>query len=352
MNAPALRAEADSGFVEFLDRTGASLVIGALPGSIMCVGVQRDATMLSATPIARPIAVAATPDRLAVATRRGVTVYALSRRLAPHYPAQTNAFDGIFVPVGALRLGPCLIHDMLFDGPGLVFANTRFSCLARSDGPVSFVPMWQPRFISALQPDDRCHLNSLAVEPTGRIRYVTAYSQSDIAEGYRANPPDAGVVIDVETHAIVASGLLRPHSARVFDDQVYVLNSGAGQLLRVDPTTRSVAVLAELQGFTRGLRRLGDVLLVGFSALRAGAQRDQLPIFADAGRSEPGIAAVDRLTGRIVGVLRFTGVIEEVVDFDVVPDARRLYVQDEAADRYIGIETPEVSFWMNAERER
>jgi len=43
----------------------------------------------------------------------------------------------------------------------LWFVNTRFSCLCTLDGVHSFVPRWRPPFVSALAPEDRCHLNGL-----------------------------------------------------------------------------------------------------------------------------------------------------------------------------------------------
>jgi uncharacterized protein (TIGR03032 family) len=86
-------------------------------------------------------------------------------------------------------------------------------------------------------PEDRCHLNSFAMDG-GRIRYATAFSASDKRQGYRELPIDAGVIIDVEANAVVATGLIKPHSVRIFDNKLYVLNSAAGEVLRVDIAAR------------------------------------------------------------------------------------------------------------------
>jgi uncharacterized protein (TIGR03032 family) len=59
-----------------------------------------------------------------------------------------------------------------------VFVNTLFSCLATVDEQVSFRPVWQPRFVTALRPEDRCHLNGLAMQE-GRPRFVTAAGMTD-----------------------------------------------------------------------------------------------------------------------------------------------------------------------------
>ncbi len=48
----------------------------------------------------------------------------------------------------------------------------------------SFSPLWQPPFVTKLAAEDRCHLNGLAME-SGKPRYVTAVSQSDVADGWQ-----------------------------------------------------------------------------------------------------------------------------------------------------------------------
>ena len=45
------------------------------------------------------------------------------------------------------------------DRIGLLGWTPKYSCLATFDPVHSFEPLWQPRFISKLAPEDRCHLN-------------------------------------------------------------------------------------------------------------------------------------------------------------------------------------------------
>jgi uncharacterized protein (TIGR03032 family) len=123
-----------------------------------------------------------------------------------------------------------------------------------------------------------------------RIRYATAFAASDTQMGYRAMPLDSGVIIDVEANTVVATGLIRPHSVRIIDGQPDVLNSAAGEVARVDVAGRRSTTLANLPGFTRGLRAHGDVLFVGLSTLRATAQSLDLPL---SGRRDLLIAGID-----------------------------------------------------------
>src|SRR5271156_4825406 len=87
--------------------------------------------------------------------------------------------------------------------------NTLFSCLCGLHPHYSFAPRWRPPFISALRPEDRCHLNGLAVVD-GRPRYVTALAETDAPSGWRAVKPTVGCLIEVPGGRIVARGLALP----------------------------------------------------------------------------------------------------------------------------------------------
>src|SRR6185436_20598636 len=115
-----------------------------------------------------------------------------------------------------------------------------------------------------LAPDDRCHLNGLAVVD-GRPRFVTALGRTDAGQGWREGKARGGVLIDVPSGEFVAGGLSMPHSPRWHDGQLWVLESGAGTLARVDLVTGRRQTVARLPGFTRGLACVGPVALVGLS---------------------------------------------------------------------------------------
>lgn len=120
-------------------------------------------------------------------------------------PGQTtpDGHDTVYAPHGAWITGDLDVHDVAFDGAMRpVFVNTLFSCLATVSEGSSFRPLWQPPFISKLSPEDRCHLNGLAME-AGAPRYVTAVARSDVADGWRDSRRDGGVVIDVASGEVV-----------------------------------------------------------------------------------------------------------------------------------------------------
>ena len=89
------------------------------------------------------------------------------------------------------------VHDMSMDSDGrLVFVNTLFNCLATTDDVHNFVPVWRPPWISKMVPEDRCHLNGLAMR-VGKARYCTAVSRSDVHDAWRDKRQGSGVVISV-----------------------------------------------------------------------------------------------------------------------------------------------------------
>lgn len=111
-------------------------------------------------------------------------------------------YDRLYVPQVGYITGDLDIHDVAVEASGrVVFVNTLFSCLATISETHSFVPLWRPPFLSKLAAEDRCHLNGLALE-NGRAKYVTAVSQSDVADGWRDRRHDGGCVIDVQSNEI------------------------------------------------------------------------------------------------------------------------------------------------------
>jgi uncharacterized protein (TIGR03032 family) len=66
---------------------------------------------------------------------------------------------------------------MAWGGDELWFVNTRFSCLCTCSSIHNFVPRRRLPFVSALAPEDRCHLNGLGLRD-GRPRYVTALARA------------------------------------------------------------------------------------------------------------------------------------------------------------------------------
>lgn len=240
-----------------------------------------------------------------------------------------ETFDACFVPRRVHVTGNLDAHDVGVDATGrVIFVNTRYNCLATISDIHSFAPVWRPPFISALVDEDRCHLNGLAMQD-GAPRYVTAVSRSDTVDGWRDRRADGGVVVDVQSGEIVCDGLSMPHSPRMHDGRLWLLNSGAGELGMVErapgETRGRFVPKAFCPGFVRGLAFLGNHAFVGLSKPRygrfEGLALDRRLRDAD---SEPwcGVQIIDLTTGACVDWFRIDGAVAELYDLEVIDGAR------------------------------
>jgi uncharacterized protein (TIGR03032 family) len=235
-------------------------------------------------------------------------------------------YDRLYLPQVGNTTGDLDIHDMAVDADGkLVFVNTLFGCLATLSDTHSFKPLWRPRFISKLAAEDRCHLNGLTMKD-GKPAYVTAVSQSDVNDGWRDHRTNGGIVIDVQSNEIIASGLSMPHSPRWHNGRLWLLNSGTGDFGHIDLDTGKFQPVAFCPGYMRGLSFHGDFALVGLSRPRHNKTFSGLPLDENlkSKQADPrcGIQVIDLKTGDVVHWIRIEGVVEELYDVVTLPGAR------------------------------
>jgi uncharacterized protein (TIGR03032 family) len=253
--------------------------------------------------------------------------------------------DACFVPRETLVTGEIDVHDVgvLKDGR-VVFVNTLYNCLATPSERHSFTPLWKPPFISRIVKEDRCHLNGLAMDD-GVPRYVTAVSKSDTIDGWRDRRASGGVVIDVQSGEIVMDGLSMPHSPRMYRGQLWLLNSGTGELGWIEPAGGNAGEfhpVAFCPGFLRGLALHGGYAFVGLSKPRyerfEGLALDQKLADAD---SEPwcGVQVIELKTGACVHWFRIDGAVTELYDLAVVPDVIQPMSLGFASDEILGFIT-------------
>jgi uncharacterized protein (TIGR03032 family) len=268
----------------------------------------------------RPIGLAVDGSRLALGTRKEVWFL----RNAPDIAAQiapAGTHDACFLPRSSHVTGDIGIHEITWSGGELWLVSTRFSCLATLSPDYSFVPRWRPPFISVIAAEDRCHLNGLAMVD-GTPTFVSALGTTDSRDGWRADKPHGGCILDVASGQFVTRGLSMPHSPRWYNDRLWVLESGTGSLLRVDRDTGSRETVIQLPGFARGLALVGPIAFVGLSRIRPTSAMDGVPIAGDRDKLKCGIAAVDLRSGRLLGMLEFQSAVEEIFDVQLLPGTR------------------------------
>jgi uncharacterized protein (TIGR03032 family) len=250
-------------------------------------------------------------------------IWRLSDLLAPGEFAN-GAFDCVLTPRHAHTTGYLDVHELGVDGAGRpIFVNTKYSCLATTDPDYSFRPVWKPPFITELAPEDRCHLNGLAMVD-GVPRYVTAFDRTDTKGGWREGTRDQGVVLDVASGEVVASGLYMPHSPRVHEGNLWVLESGRGYLVRVDIQTGKKTDVAFCPGFVRGLALTGKYAVVAVSKARENSSG--LPLHEELRKhdAEPwcAILVVDLELGLISNFIRYDAQVTELFDVALLPGIR------------------------------
>lgn len=237
-----------------------------------------------------------------------------------------DTFDRLYIPRAAHVTGDIDIHELAVDSAGrVIFAATAFSCLATISDSHSFKPIWKPKSISRIAPEDRCHLNGLALE-NDEPRYVTACSATDVVDGWRDHRKTGGVLIDIETDAILADGLSMPHSPRVNGPFIYLLESGRGALVKLDRQSGKREDVASLSGFARGLDFIGEYAVVTISLPRLGPAFDDLPVSqtmkARRAASWRGVQVINLRTGDITDWMRLDGEITEMFDVALISGVR------------------------------
>ncbi|WDD91352.1 TIGR03032 family protein [Burkholderia sp. FERM BP-3421] len=320
-HAPLLNVQETGRFVALLEALQCTLALSRRPTGVALLGVEQGAPTLSACLLPRSMGLAVAPDRLAIATQKELMVFANVRGIAGSYPPRPDYYDAIYAPRTMHFTGYCDLHDMAFNQQTMVAVNTAYSCLCAIDGHFNFTPIWQPPFISSFGPGDRCHLNGMAFHD-GKVHYATALGATDEPGAWRAGMASGGIVMEVPSGRIVASGMSMPHSPRVIDGRLFVLEGGRGQVLTIDPATGAKTVVAKLPGFTHGLAEYRGVLFVGLSKLRMRRGPQGLPIEQD-GELVAGVAALDVRNGEVLGTLQFHNGISEVFDVQVIPGVRR-----------------------------
>ena len=186
----------------------------------------------------------------------------------------------------------------------------------------------------------------------GRPRYVTALGTTNAAGGWRERKATGGVLIDIESDEIVLDGLAMPHSPRWHDGRLWLLNSGAGELLLVGSAERPVR---RRLPFARLFARA--VFLRSVCA--GGAVEDSRAahfrrIARPAALRKP---AVRRGGGGCsqrpeVGFFEFTGGCEEIYDVQFLPGVLRpmiLNLEKPAARQ--AMTNPDSCFWLRPSSE-
>ena len=326
-SAPPYQVEASPGFAAWLREQDLSLAVTTYQiGKVFLVGAE-DATRLNVAErtFERCLGIASHAGTIHLAGLNAI--YRFENVVPPGNDLE--GYDTVYVPQVAWFTGDVFAHDVAALRSGRpIFVNTLFSCLATVDEATSFRPVWQPRFVSQLAPQDRCHLNGLAMDQsTGLPAYISAAAETDTSRGWSERRVGNGIVLDVGSGEVACRGLTMPHSPRLHEARLYVLNAGTGELGLIDIAAGRFHPLAQLPGFTRGLALHRGYALVGLSLPRANEVFAGLPL-EDRLKAEKqpvrcAVVVVELASGRMLHWMRLGGVVRELYDIAILPSARR-----------------------------
>ncbi|MGF1572074.1 MAG: TIGR03032 family protein [Sumerlaeia bacterium] len=255
------------------------------------------------------------------------TLYQIWRFRNTLMPGQNfNSYDAVYVPRESRVTGDIDVHDMAVESDGrLVFVNTLFGCVATTDDEYSFRRVWLPPWIDKVVPEDRCHLNGLALRD-GKLRYCTAVSRSNVSDGWRDKRSTSGVVVDTQSNEVICEGLAMPHSPRWHNNNLYVLNSGRGYLGKVNTTSGEFEEMTFLSGYARGMAIHKEWAVVGLSDRRENRTFQDLPLEEELRKREAqtrcGLQVINLNSGEAPHWVRIEGIVTELYDVAIIPNTR------------------------------
>ena len=336
--ADPLRSVHTNTFPQLLNQLGASVLVTTYQAGKLVV-LREDGGLLNThfRNMSKPMGLARDGGKLVIGC--GIDIWefhnvpALCGKLdeSDDYPNNSAKHDACFLPRRSHCTGDIHIHEMAFvksqtekSPDELVFVNTAFSCLSKRSEQNSFEPIWRPKWIKQLSPGDSCHLNGLAARD-GQVKYVTALGTTNEPGGWRENKRAGGLLLDVDSHEIIAQGLSMPHSPRWYNGKLWLLESGEGTIGTVDLATGKYESIAQFPGFTRGLSFIGPLAFVGLSQVRESAVLSGIPLVERLKEAEErtcGVWVLNIETGETLGFCRFEEGVQEIFAVEVLPGVR------------------------------
>ncbi len=294
---------------------------------------------LRQTPITlkKPMGIAIDGTKLAVACIDELRFFSKNEKTAPFVNMGHYQYDPIYLQRATYHTSTLDVHDIAF-GDGMIWGiNTLFSCISVFDINHSFKPKWKPPYISELVPEDRCHLNGMVMQD-GIPKYVTALSKDNEKQGWRKNKLNSGVLIEVPSGDIILSGLSMPHSPRYYENELYLLESGLGRLIKVNLKENKIEVVFDFNCFIRGLTFNHEIAFIGKSQIRE-TSTDFNHLSIKDNSKNAGVILFCMKTYTVLGEINYTADIQELYDVQVIENAPNALIITNEIEEYNDIIT-------------
>ncbi len=165
-------------FLPILQHLQVSLLVSTYQaGKVAAIGCYENELLLSLHNFEKAMGIAVAPGRIAVGAKGIVWLLEEHSQLASQIEP-VGKHDSLYLTKKAFVTGNIHGHEMAWSGDQLWIVNTLFSCLCTLHEEFSFVPQWQPPFVTELAGEDRCHLNGFCFSD-GKPQYVTVMARSN-----------------------------------------------------------------------------------------------------------------------------------------------------------------------------
>lgn len=314
--AASLKHKAYGDWWELLSASGITLLVTReYEHLVMAIGLADAEPFVTFMPMPHPSGIAVDRDRgrvFVASTRNPNQLYEfrpVSGSL-PRLDVAVEAPDGRpLLPAHSSFYPGCLyLHDLAFVGRELYGNAVGQNAVVRLAEQAAADPVWWPRCVeqsgAPVLGQNHIQLNSIAAGETLKTSYFSASSDT-IAERRPGDPKypvdKRGVIFSGTTREPVVRGLTRPHSARLSNGALWVLNSGYGELCQCDSRGSGYTAVTKAPGWTRGLCFRDNLAFVGTSRVIPRFRSYAPGLDLDA--SVCGVHAVDLDTGQIRGGL-------------------------------------------------
>lgn len=318
-------------FTQWLYQNKCSLLVSSYDTNIVySIGIRPTDGGLSIwmTDMTRPMGVGVHGNRLYLSNKGYIIRY--QNHDIEDDPDGLGPFCPTYFPEVCYISGDADVHDVRPTSDGNVyFVLAKFNCVACPSEEKSFKVHWIPPWITydkqsvALPFEDRCHLNGLCIVDDVP-RYVTAACMGNFAGSWRETANQCnGVVFDIVNNVAVCENIWAPHSPRMYNDRLWLLESGTGYLGYVDMETRTFVKKKFLPGFLRGLDIINNYAVVTTSLDRHDSAFANIPLSKHLDEhkmaSKCGIWVINLDTMDIAENIVFNEGVNELYDVAVVP---------------------------------
>jgi uncharacterized protein (TIGR03032 family) len=162
---------------------------------------------------------------------------------------------------------------------------------------------------------------------------------------------NSGVLMEVPSSDIICDGLAMPHSPRIIEGDLYVLESGTGKLIKIDRETGNKELIENFGVFVRGMSFYKGFLFIGKYKIREESKTfNYLEVKEKS--TKAGLIVYDLNARSIVGELDYLDSIDEIFDVQVIPDYKKPALISEGNEMSKKIITYEGGvFWRKSKKE-